>query len=58
MLKALALLAWDLALMVLAQARVAINIAARVNVNRPIVSEEFFEQKAHLQGQSPQFIGE
>ena len=36
----------------------AINIAARVNVNRPIVSEDFFELPTHLQGQSPQFIGE
>jgi len=36
----------------------AINIAARANVNRPIVSEDFFEHITHLQGQSPQFIGE
>jgi IS605 OrfB family transposase len=35
----------------------AINIAARANVNRPIVSEDFFEHTAHLQGQAPQFIG-
>ena len=36
----------------------AINIAARANVNRPIVSEDFFEHPTHLQGQAPQFIGE
>ena len=35
----------------------AINIAARANVNRPIVSEDFFEHSTHLQGQAPQFIG-
>ncbi len=35
----------------------AINIAARADVNRPIVSEDFFEHLAHLQGQAPQFIG-
>ncbi len=35
----------------------AINIAARANVNRPIVSEDFFEHFTHLQGQAPQFIG-
>lgn len=35
----------------------AINIAARANVNRPIVSEDFFAHTAHLQGQAPPFIG-
>ena len=35
----------------------AINIAARANVNRPIVSEDFFEHLTRLQGQAPQFIG-
>lgn len=29
----------------------AINIAARADVNRPIVSEDFFEHTTHLQGQ-------
>jgi len=31
----------------------AINIAARANVNRPIVSGSFFESLAHPQGQAP-----
>jgi len=35
----------------------AINIAARANVNRPIVSEDFFEHVTHLKVQAPQFIG-
>jgi len=30
----------------------AINIAARADVNRPIVSEDFFEHTTHLQGQA------
>lgn len=35
----------------------AINIAARANVNRPIVSEDFFEHGTHLQVQAHLFRG-
>jgi len=35
----------------------AINIAARADVDRPIVSEDFFEHVTHLQGQASQLVG-